>query len=63
MFLLLFQNATSITAADFSSLFSSFSPSYLIILQDSKETCDPEGLLGPVVCEINEGHRVYLDIT
>lgn len=52
MFLLLFQNATFITAADFSPVFISFSPCDLIILQDSKQTCDPEGLLGPVVYEI-----------
>lgn len=36
---------TCITAADFSSVFISFSPCCLIILQDSKKTCDPEGLL------------------
>lgn len=28
------------------------SPCYLIILQDSKKTCGPEALLGPVVYEI-----------
>lgn len=46
LFLLLFQNATFITALFF------LSPCYLIILQDSKKTCGPEALLGPVVYEI-----------
>lgn len=60
MFLLLFQIATSITAADFSCFYLSFSPCYLITLQDSKKTCDPEGLLAPVVYEIKMTGIVFI---